>query len=472
MHSTIKYDQKKFNVTIKTWKAANLDGIHNYKDSSNINIIIFKINKNCYMIRNCDDIIVKKNQQSEFDSEEDDEILFFIRKSFRTGLFELINPINKKIIKDIYNTNNLNNRLWYVIKSKEINNENDNEDYILNENDIIKIGRVKFDIIKININSNKKNILSHNNTDNYNICELNKKIGPIFDINLKRNQYIDMEKGEEREKNKTKEKKHKLVNNNKNNSMPIFSNVINNKEILKQSDYLLLKEIFEKIQKYINNSKNEEIKEEKKCSKCYKIESTKDNPKLCLCSCKNYIHYKCLKEYISSNLKINENEKLTVKTYFCDKFCCDICLSPYPLRFRIPEYDRIYELIDLKITSKIDYIILESLEYNQNKSNIKKVHIVKLKGDEITIGRKETNDLVLTDISVSRNHAILKYNKDNGKLILENLSDKFGTLVLIKGNIKMKEKKIHLQSGKSYIVANVEPDISNDTITSKDSFFN
>ena len=184
MHSTIKYDQKKFNVTIKTWKTVNLDGIHNYKDSSNINIIIFKINKNSYMIRNCDDIIVKKNQQSEFDSEEDGEILFFIRKSFRTGLFELINPINKKIIKDIYNTNNLNNRLWYVIKSKEINNENDNEDYILNENDIIKIGRVKFDIIKININSNKKNILSHNNTDNYNICELNKKIGPIFDINL------------------------------------------------------------------------------------------------------------------------------------------------------------------------------------------------------------------------------------------------------------------------------------------------
>ena len=202
------------------------------------------------------------------------------------------------------------------------------------------------------------------------------------------------------------------------------------------------------------------------CSKCYKIESTKDNPKLCLCPCNNYIHYKCLKDYISSNLKINENEKLTVKTYFCDKFCCDICLSPYPLRFRIPEYDRIYELIDLKITSKIDYIILESLEYNQNKSNIKNVHIVKLKGDEITIGRKETNDLVLTDISVSRNHAILKYNKDNGKLILENLSEKFGTLILIKGNIKMKEKKIYLQVGKSFIVANVEKDNLNDSLTS------
>ena len=43
---------------------------------------------------------------------------------------------------------------------------------------------------------------------------------------------------------------------------------------------------------------------------------------------------------------------------------------------------------------------------------------------------------------------------------MENLSEKFGTLILIKGNIKMKEKKIHIQVGKSYIQAYLKNDKS------------
>ena len=69
--------------------------------------------------------------------------------------------------------------------------------------------------------------------------------------------------------------------------------------------------------------------------------------------------------------------------------------------------------------------------------------------------RYDTNDIIDTDISVSRKHAVMKYNKETGGLFLENLSEKFGTLVLIKGNIKMNDKKIHFQVGKSYIVANL-----------------
>lgn len=39
----------------------------------------------------------------------------------------------------------------------------------------------------------------------------------------------------------------------------------------------------------------------------------------------------------------------------------------------------------------------------------------------------------ITDISVSRNHAQLKFHK--GKLYLEDLNSKFGTLALIKNHI-------------------------------------
>ena len=271
---------------------------------------------------------------------------------------------------------------------------------------------------------------------------MNRRVGSIFDINIKLNQYKITEqeiKNEEKEI-KIKEKEQKLEKNNKNN----FENFYENND----------ENIFQ-------NYESEEI-EGGKCRICFEVKSTKNNPKLCLCKCKVFTHYECLKAYISTKLKIQENEKSTVKTYICNKFNCDVCLTPYPLRFRIPEFNKIYDLMDLAMPSELDYIILESLDYIKDNTNLKTVHIVKLNGDDIHIGRYETNDIIDTDISVSRNHAILSYNKDDGKLILQNISEKFGTLILVKGNIKMKEKKIHLQAGKSYIVANLGEDNSND----------
>ena len=86
--------------------------------------------------------------------------------------------------------------------------------------------------------------------------------------------------------------------------------------------------------------------------------------------------------------------------------------------------------------SELDYIILESLDYIKGNKNLKRINIILLINDEITIGRNDMNDMIDPDISVSRNHAILKYNRENGTLIIKNLSQKYGTLVLIKDNIK------------------------------------
>ena len=48
---------------------------------------------------------------------------------------------------------------------------------------------------------------------------------------------------------------------------------------------------------------------------------------------------------------------------------------------------------------------------------------------------------------------IIKYNLDDGTLLLRDLKSKFGTLILIKNPLKIKEKKIHLQIGRTYIEA-------------------
>ena len=108
-------------------------------------------------------------------------------------------------------------------------------------------------------------------------------------------------------------------------------------------------------------------------------------------------------------------------------------------------------MIDLQKPSGCDYIILESLNQMKENCNIKSIHVIQLNGDELTIGRGHESDVRINDISVSRKHAVLKYNTDEGTLLLRDLKSKFGTLILIKKPLLIKEKKIHLQIGRTYI---------------------
>ena len=131
-------------------------------------------------------------------------------------------------------------------------------------------------------------------------------------------------------------------------------------------------------------------------------------------------------------------------------FYCNICLKPYPLRFRIPEFNKTYELIDFTLPEKTDYICLESLDYIK-KNYIKTLHIVQLINEEITIGRDEYNDIFENDDSISSKHAMFRYNKNDGNLILEDNNSTNGSLVLVRGNIKIPEEKTFFQIGDTKI---------------------
>jgi hypothetical protein len=344
------------------------------------------------------------------------EVLFRIRKSFKKNCYEIISPATKcnQLEKNDDYIKNLDNRFWYVIKSNNCKNFQNNEDYILKENDIIKLGLTKYEVIKIKINKSKENFTNSNrNYYNYNINEINKKAGPIFRIDIKREQF----------------------------KMP---NEFLRNQYLKSIEY--------------SNEDEEETNEDEQCWICLDSSFTnRDNPKLNLCKCrKKFVHYLCLKEYLKTKIIIHENFKHTVFTYICKKFNCDVCLSPYPIRFKIKELNRIYYLIDLCLPEEFGYMILESLDYIKNRDNIKKVHVIRLSDKEIYIGRNAKNDIVEDNLTVSRKHAVLKYNKDQGEVILENKSNTYGTLVLVKGNIKMIDKEINLQIGNSVISARLK----------------
>ena len=127
-------------------------------------------------------------------------------------------------------------------------------------------------------------------------------------------------------------------------------------------------------------------------------------------------------------------------------------LNFFLVRFKIEGKKQIFNLIDIE-KPKGDYIMFESLNQVKENCNIKSIHVIELNDDIIKIGRGHESDVRINDISVSRVHALLKYDKISGRLLLRNLKSKFGTLVLLKRPFVIKNKKIDLQVGRTFIEA-------------------
>ena len=197
------------------------------------------------------------------------------------------------------------------------------------------------------------------------------------------------------------------------------------------------------------------------CRICYcEEDDIEKNPMVHLCKCKggiNYAHYKCIKLWMKTKLLILMNKKRTVKTYYINRFNCEICKTPYPFRFKIPGNNKIFELIDIIRPQIGNYIVLESLDQVKENNNNKYIHIIKLVDQEdITIGRGIDADVKINDISVSRLHSKLNFNFDKKSLLIRDCDSKFGTLVLIKNKFELKEREsLTIQIGRSLINAKV-----------------
>lgn len=86
----------------------------------------------------------------------------------------------------------------------------------------------------------------------------------------------------------------------------------------------------------------------------------------------------------------------------------------------------------------------------KDNNNIKSIHVISLdEQSKIIMGRGHESDVRINDISVSRSHAMLTFL--NGKIQIRDLKSKFGTLVLIKKDLPILEKKIQLQIGRTYL---------------------
>ena len=384
-------------LSTRTW-SRDSHGLFDYESEQtrHLNAIL---DENIYIGRKKHEILPIKDVQN---FNQEDEILFEIKHEHNSNKYILDSPVPIKIEPTQKNINDLSNKIWYILKNDPLKSNNSkqmvvntNDDYYLCKNDVIKLGRVKYSINEINIPSRGNNI---------------EAVPPLSDI-----------------------KKYDIDNLNK-NTEPVFNFIFNGKDA---SEY------------------NDIPDDEKICKICYSDENNREsNPLVHLCNCNGglrFSHFMCIKKWMETKLLIKENDKKTVKCYFIKSFNCEICKTPYPFKFKLTGIEKPFELIDLQKPIGRDYIILESLNQVKDNCNIKCIHVIQLNNDDLIIGRGHESDIRINDISVSRNHAKLKYNQENGTILLRDLKSKFGTLVLIKKPLEIKEKKIHIQIGRTYI---------------------
>lgn len=154
---------------------------------------------------------------------------------------------------------------------------------------------------------------------------------------------------------------------------------------------------------------------ERKCRFCWNSEADEANPLLGTCKCKGtvaQIHYGCLAAWLQSR----QQSKLSVNfsTYFWKAFECEICKTAYPLMMKAE--GRIYNLVKYD-KPQGDYMVLESLSQEKNTSRI--IHIIRPSSTKTVfkLGRGHESDLRINDISVSRCHTKIKFER--GKFLLE-----------------------------------------------------
>ena len=225
------------------------------------------------------------------------------------------------------------------------------------------------------------------------------------------------------------------------------------------------------------SDKNSEIvkKNKKICRICYMEENDKKiNPLIKPCKCSGsmkYIHYECLLHWLKTKVLVNTNsycENGFFTIYLLNLIECELCKNQLPNY--IKHNNKIYSLVDYdkfdkeKKNSKKEknhnnrndnYIIFDEL--TPGKQGNKYRYLVKFdENNVIKIGRGLEMQLILNDISVSRNHCKLKIDEDKN-IILEDCNSKFGTLVLIQADSIeiLKGKTLTVQVGTNYLKINI-----------------
>ena len=430
----------------------------------------FDVSNPVRLYRDDEEIKIEKIKENDNNSKEkitDDEDIIKLGEILIKDSKYYYKPNTKESyypnLNDTNNTTNNNTEFysWLIYKGNKIP-VNKNK-YRIKEGDILKIGREWLFIKDIYISKRTKKLLKikckeknkgNNKLFSYH-SQTNKELNINEDFNVMEFNDTDEDKDEE-----IKGEKNKFVTENEESKKHLKHIIVKDKESSEKNS-----------NHYNDNNKNKRVKI---CRICYLEEYDKyNNPLIKPCKCSGsmkYIHYECLLHWIKTKISVesssySSNELLSV--YTLSPLECELCKTKLPNYLRHKK--EIYSLLNLdkkfneeinlnkkgeKISkkrreNKDSYIIFDSISPQRIESRFR--FFVKFNENNILkIGRGLDMQLVLNDISVSRNHCQLKI-EDDGSIVLEDNNSKFGSLVLIQKEIEiLKGNCLNIQVGTNY----------------------
>jgi hypothetical protein len=150
-------------VKAKTW-LRDSHGLFDYENTQ-VKTVSLNLHSNCLLFRNQNKHDIKQlTDKAELEGIEEDfkelatliftnsKIYFNLDKYYLFTKLDTLMPINNKTLEE------LQDKIWYVIKNNTLNSNpninncyKSNFEYVLQKNDIIKLGRIKFLIRDMNI---------------------------------------------------------------------------------------------------------------------------------------------------------------------------------------------------------------------------------------------------------------------------------------------------------------------------------
>lgn len=88
--------------------------------------------------------------------------------------------------------------------------------------------------------------------------------------------------------------------------------------------------------------------------------------------------------------------------------------------------NKLIKIVDYQVPENSEYLVLEG--YARHNKNSKIIHVLNLgKSESIKLGRGHESNIRISDISVSRCHAMIK--SIDKKFYIQDNNSKFGTLI-------------------------------------------
>jgi len=157
--------------------------------------------------------------------------------------------------------------------------------------------------------------------------------------------------------------------------------------------------------KIIEENKKLDTKDVIMCRICQAEDNTIENPLVSPCKCAGsikYIHVQCMRAWFKSKLISRVIRNTT--SYSIKGLECELCKQKFSMN--IDHNGKIIDLIDIFRPKSGAYIVLESLL----EKSITHIHITAMENKRsIRIGRGRDSDISISDNTVSRCHATIKY---------------------------------------------------------------